>query len=176
MKKRCLAQRWMPAATVNALLKNPSLMQYSGELRQFRFFVPRGNYWKLDSFFGKAWINFWVFHQFVANFHFFFGDSLWNPDEWIRIPPPVWVPGCFPTWPSPPLVLPKVTVTHPTDKDSVVVTVPGSASMKHVKEALAWKLSGFFELESCKLHSLKFNMEPEKWWLEDVFPIEIVPF
>ena len=23
---------------------------------------------------------------------------------------------------------------------------------------------------------LKFNISPEKWWLEDVFPIEIVPF
>eukprot|EP00434_Breviolum_minutum_P011856 symbB.v1.2.010461.t1/scaffold669.1/size295035/12 len=34
----------------------------------------------------------------------------------------------------------QVTVTHPTDRDSVVVTVPGSASMKHVKEALATKL------------------------------------
>ncbi|CAL1134717.1 unnamed protein product [Cladocopium goreaui] len=34
----------------------------------------------------------------------------------------------------------QVTVTHPTDRDSVVVTVPGSANMKHVKEALAAKL------------------------------------
>ena len=35
----------------------------------------------------------------------------------------------------------QVTVTHPTDRDSVVVTVPGSANMKQVKEALATKLS-----------------------------------
>eukprot|EP00435_Cladocopium_sp_Y103_P067652 s636_g30.t1 len=34
----------------------------------------------------------------------------------------------------------QVTVTHPTDRDSVVVTVPGSANMKQVKEALAAKL------------------------------------
>ncbi|CAJ1384995.1 unnamed protein product, partial [Effrenium voratum] len=34
----------------------------------------------------------------------------------------------------------QVTVTHPTDRDSVVVTVPPSSTMRRVKEALAEKL------------------------------------
>ncbi|CAE7838571.1 unnamed protein product [Symbiodinium sp. CCMP2592] len=34
----------------------------------------------------------------------------------------------------------QVTVTHPTDRDSVVVSVPGSANMRQVKDALARKL------------------------------------
>ena len=34
----------------------------------------------------------------------------------------------------------QVTVTHPTDRDSVQLAVPASASMKQVKEALAAKL------------------------------------
>ena len=120
-------------------------MQYSWGVETVSFFfVLVAIALKAIYFFWESIvIFFWVFHPFVATFMFFWGFACKrNRGKWMNPNPPPPFGSRVASLPDlPPPGPPKVTVTHPTDKDSVVVTVPGSASMKHVKEALAWKLS-----------------------------------